>query len=287
MKWPVILLALLASGCSLQNRQSLGPDLAATAGWKWEVLNSGQFDLAIAASPRRAGNILTVYIEGDGLAYLSRTEPAMDPTPTDPVALRLALRHPGNGPVVYLARPCQYVLPVRPRNCKDAYWTSARYAPEVLESADAALNQLSVRAGAGTHLVLVGYSGGGAIAALLAERRTDVVGLVTVAANLDLDRWAESLGLTPLAASLNPSADAARLSSMPQVHFIGVQDKVVESSVLKSFLTHLPANAPVRTIEVEGQSHSCCWAKAWLSLSRSPELSIIPGWISGWQKDLK
>ena len=50
---------------------------------------------------------LRVYIEGDGHAWESRTRPASDPTPRNPVALDLAMADPGTDPVLYLARPCQ------------------------------------------------------------------------------------------------------------------------------------------------------------------------------------
>lgn len=50
---------------------------------------------------------LTIYIEGDGLAWINRSSPSADPTPTDPIALKLALAQP-EGNAVYLARPCQY-----------------------------------------------------------------------------------------------------------------------------------------------------------------------------------
>jgi pimeloyl-ACP methyl ester carboxylesterase len=125
---------------------------------------------------------------------------------------------------------------------------------------------------------LVGYSGGGALAALLAERRGDVAGLVTVAADLDLDRWVRSLGLTPLRDSLDPATDAARLATTPQVHFIGGKDEVVDSDVLAAFLARQPPSAPAKSITAPGENHYCCWDRAWPALARRPELAAIPGW---------
>ncbi|MBY0406928.1 MAG: hypothetical protein K2Q01_04500, partial [Rickettsiales bacterium] len=49
-----------------------------------------------------------VYIEGDGNAWLTRSQPSPDPTPFVPVALQLALRDPSAN-VAYIARPCQYI----------------------------------------------------------------------------------------------------------------------------------------------------------------------------------
>lgn len=274
----VLLLGL--AGCGLQDRAALGPQLAAAAGWRWETIAAGDFDLAVASRPGTRGGPLVVYIEGDGLAYVSATERAMDPTPTDPLALRLALAHVGTGPVAYLARPCQYGAGGKGRNCRSDYWTVARYAPEVVDSANAALDLLAARQGPGTRLVLAGYSGGGALAALLAERRGDVDGLVTVAANLDLAAWVQANGLTPLRGSVDPASEAMRLAAMPQVHFTGTDDKVVDAGTARAFLRRQRADTPAILVAVDGQDHACCWAEAWPVLARRPELSHIPGWIA-------
>ncbi|MBB6253733.1 alpha/beta hydrolase [Nitrospirillum iridis] len=275
------LLCLLVAGalaaCSgIHGRQDRGPAVAQGGGWRWSVMPAGGLDLATAVKPGPGGPLLTVYIEGDGLAYLTSTEPAQDPTPTDPLALRLALAHPGAGPVAYLARPCQYVMPGR--NCQVAYWTKARLAPEVVDSAGAALDRLKAEAHA-QRLVLVGYSGGGGLAALLAERRQDVAGLVTVSGNLDLGLWVKTLDLTPLSQSLDPVTDAARLGAVPQVHFVGANDKVVDGAIARSFVGRQPPGGSASIVTVPGQDHGCCWAAAWPELSRRAELKAIPGWL--------
>jgi pimeloyl-ACP methyl ester carboxylesterase len=221
---------------------------------------------------------LVVYIEGDGFAYLNATQPAQDPTPVDPVALRLALAHPGAGPVAWLARPCQYTAD-RP-TCVPAYWTDARWAPEVVDSAGMALDQLKRDTGA-ARLVLVGYSGGGALAALLAERRDDVAALVTVAANLDLDSWVRAHDLAPLSRSLNPAAGAAALAALPQIHVRGGRDTVVGPAILRAFMDRLPATAPARVLEIPDQDHAGGWADIWPNLSRRAEFQSLPGWLAG------
>jgi pimeloyl-ACP methyl ester carboxylesterase len=215
----VVWIMLSVLGAENAAARMSGPDLARKAGWQWKIIQAGAYDLATAQRPASIqSDVLTVYIEGDGFAYAALGRRSMDPTPTDPLALRLAIQHPGNGAVAWLARPCQYGP--RTRNCQSDYWTIARYSPEVIDSASAALDQLKAHTEGATRLVLVGYSGGGALAALLAERRHDVAALVTVAANLDLGSWVKSRGLTPLSRSLDPASDAAKLSDMPQVHFV-------------------------------------------------------------------
>ncbi len=280
MKGWVVLLLLGLAGCSVEDRAALGPQLAAAAGWRWETLAAGDFDLAVASRPGAGSGPLVVYVEGDGLAYVSASERAMDPTPTDPLGLRLALAHPGSGAVAYMARPCQYGAGGKGRNCRSDYWTVARYAPEVVASANTALDLLAARQGPGTRLVLVGYSGGGALAALLAERRGDVDGLVTIAANLDVAAWVEANGLTPLRGSLDPASEAMRLAATPQVHFTGVEDKVVTAEIARAFLQRQRADTQASLVAVPGQDHDCCWVEAWPMLAHRPELSHIPGWIT-------
>jgi len=252
-------------------------ELARAAGWQWAVVPAGAFDLATARRPGGSGSdVLTVYVEGDGFAYAAPGRRSMDPTPTDPLALRLALQHPGSGAVAWLARACQYGP--RARNCRSDYWSIARYAPEVIDSAGAALDRLKADAGGATRLILVGYSGGGALAALLAERRSDVAALVTVAANLDLGAWTAAHRLTPLSRSIDPAVDAARLSRMPQVHFVGADDRIVGADIARSFVARMAADAAVTIATVPGQDHGCCWAARWPSLAAGADLARLPGW---------
>lgn len=261
----IALLALLA-GCatSLDNRHNEGPDLAAHAGWSWQVIPAGMFTLATASRPTQIGETLTVYIEGDGFAYVRPTQPSSDPTPTDPLALRLAIADHSSHPVAWLGRPCQYTPSP---SCSTAYWTTARFAPEVVESLNAALDTLKQRMGA-THLILVGYSGGGGLAVLLSARRSDVAGIVTVAGLLDVGYWVNRDGYTPLFGSLDPADVASQLGSMPQVHFTGADDSTIGTDVARAFMARLPAGNKARLIEVPDFTHACCWAVRWPELQR-------------------
>lgn len=258
----VLVLGLLLTACA-QPRHGMGPDLAQAAGWRWEILSAGAFDLAVAAPPRRTGEVLTVYLEGDGFAYVNARQPALDPTPTDPVSLKLAFADPGTGAVAWVGRPCQYTLPNHGRNCRTAIWTTGRYAPEVVDSMGMAVDELKRRSGSG-RVILVGYSGGGAIAVLLAARRADVVQIITVVANLDLEYWTRRDGLSPLAGSLDPARQPAEtLGRIPQLHFTGGQDRTVGTDVVRSYLRHLSPLSPARLVEIPDFTHSCCWAKDW------------------------
>lgn len=270
--WLAVLLALGLAACA--SRQAEGPALTRSAGWSWEILPAGTFDLAVAMAPNGGGrDTLVVYLEGDGFAYVNRHQPSLDPTPTDPVALRLAMAHPGRASVAWIGRPCQYTLPDHGRACATPYWTTSRYAPEVVDSVGRAIDLLKARTGAG-HLMLVGYSGGGALAALLAAGRSDVSMLVTVVADLDLGYWTGRDGLAPLAGSLDPTDVAPKLGSMRQVHFTGGKDRTVGTDVVLSYMRRLPPGTPADLREIPDFTHACCWARDWPSLAAD----IGQGW---------
>ncbi|MDC8757874.1 alpha/beta fold hydrolase [Janthinobacterium fluminis] len=261
-------LACLLAACAApapDTRREHADSLAAAAGWQRLTLPADDFVLAAYGPAAAAGPTLTVYIEGDGLAWLSRARASDDPTPRRPLALELALRH-GQGPAAYLARPCQYVDAEARRGCDVAYWTGRRFAPQVVAASSQAIDALKRRYGA-TQLVLVGYSGGGAVAALVAARRSDVARLVTVAGNLDHAAWTALHGVPPLAGSLNAADDWAALQHIPQWHFIGASDGNVGAGIAAAYAARFPAARRPHLQVVPGFDHSCCWAEQWPALS--------------------
>jgi len=206
---------VLLAGCA--DRRDTADRLADSAGLRSQELMTSTFRIRAYTRVLAPEAPLIIYIEGDGLAWVSRSEPSMDPTPRSPVGLLLASLDPSPN-VIYLARPCQYV-----RNdpaCRQAYWTDRRFSEEVVQSMNEAANALTAgRSGGGVHLV--GYSGGAAIAVLIASRRRDVISLRTVAGNLDPEAVSRLHGVSQLAGSLNPKDVASTLAGLPQRHFVG------------------------------------------------------------------
>ncbi|WP_244873712.1 alpha/beta hydrolase [Cupriavidus numazuensis] len=239
--------------------------LASSHGWQALRLPVRDFMLAGYAPPAAMADVLTIYIEGDGMAWLSPSRPSDDPTPLRPVALELALLH-SHGTAAYLARPCQYVQDAERRGCATPYWTDRRFAAEVVEAASEAIDALKQRYHA-SRLVLVGYSGGGAIATLVAARRHDVVRLVTVAGNLEPLAWTRLHDLPPLAGSLNPADAWRQLQDIPQVHFVGAEDTNVPRDVAAAYAARFPADKRPEIRVIDGASHTCCWASRWPTLA--------------------
>jgi pimeloyl-ACP methyl ester carboxylesterase len=208
--------------------------------------------------------VLHVYLEGDGLAWLTRRRASSDPTPEDPVGLELAARDPGPAAVLYLARPCQYGGASEPP-CDVSVWTAARFSDAVVASVDDAISR-DVRARGATRLMLFGYSGGGVVAALVAARRHDVARLVTVASPLDHSVWTREVGATALGGSLRPVEFAPALRAIPQVHFVGARDARVPRSAVDAYVVALGAPPAVRVESVADFDHHCCWETAWPDL---------------------
>jgi dienelactone hydrolase len=263
----MLFLVLGASACaqppSLAERRALADELAARQGWTAQTIDSAPMSvLAYTPSRPTASDTLVVYLEGDGLAWYSATQVSTDPTPSDAVALRMALVHPGPHASAYLARPCQFVRDTR---CDERYWTDARFAEEVVQSVSKALDRLLAWNGS-RRLVLVGYSGGGAVAALVAARRTDVAALVTVAGNLDVQAWVRHHRLSPLRRSLDPAPLMPALARVPQVHFVGAKDSTVPASLTLTLARRLEGSVPLVVQVLPDFDHACCWAQEWPQL---------------------
>ena len=263
----LFLLALLGlAGCGtgglLADRRERALDLAAAAGWRHQQIEAGRFTLTAFHKGLDAGaSELAVYIEGDGDAWRNRFTLARDPTPSNPLALRLALEDPAPA-VAYLGRPCQYTTEASKRGCHPVHWSTHRYGEDVIAATSAAIDRLKRRSGAAT-VALVGYSGGGAVAALVAARRGDVSYLITVAGNLDPAAWTRHHELAPLSGSLNPADAADALRALPQTHFVGADDEIVPRLIAASYLARLGNGAPARLVVVPDADHDCCWVEAW------------------------
>ena len=266
--WAPLVASFLIGACStipaVSERIDTAKQLAAQAGFQQSVLSNAQFDLAVFAKPSRQVNpVLVIYIEGDGRAWKTASLPSDNPTPTNPLALRLAIQDPRPA-VAYLARPCQFVA-LPSRGCSEKLWTSARFSPAVIEAMNEAIEKLKQQYGA-SQLVLIGYSGGGAVATLVAAKRSDIKTIITVAGNLDTDAWVRLYGLEPLSESINPATVAQSIRNLPQIHYVGAKDDVIPRAISQSFLLKMGRPNQAKVIELPNYGHVCCWTERWTEL---------------------
>jgi len=261
-----IAILLMAAGCSaldsLSGLRQSTINWAEARGFVEMEFKAGAFDLtAFIRRPKlpvETLETLTIYIEGDGAAWPTPYHPPRDPTPLKPVSLVLAAADPAPA-VAYLGRPCQYLEAHSLARCSSEYWVEKRYAPEVVEASDAAVTKLKALFGA-RHVRLVGYSGGGVIATLVAARRSDVEALITVAAPLAVAKWIQWHGASPLTGSLDPIDLDKPLPA--GVHFAGKDDKTVPTAIVDHFVSVKDG----RVIVIPDFDHECCWTRDWTML---------------------
>ncbi len=202
---------------------------------------------------------LHIYIEGDGLAWLNRTTPSKNPTPTDSVTKDLAMNDLSNAAILYLARPCQYLPKEEIVNCDQKYWTSHRLAPEVIHSLNSAIS-MAKEITKTKQVSIIGFSGGGGAAALVAAMRDDVKFLGSVAGLLDHTNWVKKLKFTPLYGSLDAITYIDKIKHIPQKHIASNKDKVIKPIANKNFCEQLP---PLSCESINNLNHNGDWYKVW------------------------
>jgi predicted esterase len=267
----LFLLSACVTLTSSEHRDDTANQLAANHNWQAELIQTSHFDL-ISYQPEQDAKetLLTVYIEGDGLAWVTKNTVSTDPTPINPTGLKLAINHT-QGNAVYLARPCQYTGGSEARNCTKHDWTDSRFSEQVIASTNEAISTLKTEFGA-EQLQLVGYSGGGAVAALVTARRSDVIKLITVAGNLDHQAWTTFHHISPLSNSLNPAEYQKQLANIKQVHFVGANDNVIPPFLAQQFVAGFDNQTQADVVIVPNQEHNCCWDKIWTDLMEQVQL---------------
>lgn len=263
----VILLSTL-SGCSTLttpiNPRQNATRIADAHGFQQSTMKTKHFNLSYFAKPlvNITREPLTIYIEGDGHAWVNRYQISPDPTPHDPLALKLAILDP-HPKVVYLARPCQYTE--HSFNCNPAVWTDERFSESVIASMNEAVGFLKKKYHA-SKIHLVGFSGGAAVAILIAARRTDIATIRTVAGDLDHERLSAYHRTTPLKDSLNPIVVVHKIAHIPQHHFVGDNDPVVPvflSDIFVNAVNEHNSNGNAKRTVLKGITHHQGWEEQW------------------------
>jgi hypothetical protein len=267
----VCVIALLSTGCALLGHRfsfsSKAGQYAASRGFSRTVIKTSKFALLSFYRFNGKEGPLRVYIEGDGMAWLGKNELSRDPTPRRAIVLDLAAQDNAQL-VAYLARPGQYVMDDG-FDCAEEYWAGKRFSEEVISSMNEAVSELKGMSG-GKSIVLIGYSGGGAVAVLIAARRNDVSGLITVAGNLDHDAVNAHNNVDRLCGSLNAIDSAQKVKGISQRHFAGSDDNVVPPDVALSFADRMGDRGHRTITVVAGAAHHEKWKDKWSCLLKEP-----------------
>ncbi len=246
-------LSVLFLGCShttptVSHRYEIADTLAQKHSLHVKSYKTKNFDI-YAQYTKLTCKDIRVYIEGDGLSWITRSTISDNPTPITPLALHLMLEDDATCKL-YLARPCQYI---NSPTCKADYWTSHRFSKEVIDSYNEILDSFK-----GKSFHLYGYSGGGTIATLLSAQRDDVVRLVSIAGNLDIVYWAKRHHITPLYGSLNPADFADKLLHVTQFHLIGDNDVIIPKEIFDSYRAKFEDKSTIQS-KIYPATHTKNW----------------------------
>ena len=235
----ILTIALLSSGCvsklSPKVRQYTADTVAQSGNLVQQKIATDDFLLTTYQrfDSTADNKQMVVYIEGDGMAWISRDQLSSNPTPVQPIALKLASIDT-NANVLYVARPCQYLWPQKMNRCSSKYWSNKRGSEEVISSINQAISIVKQKQNISS-IRLIGYSGGGGIAALIADRRADVSEFVSVSGNLNYKLFTQTHNLSPMNGSIDPITVANQIDSIPQIHYVGADDKIIPRQIALSF----------------------------------------------------
>lgn len=259
--WRLVLavLVLLISACSPPAYLSIDEQAGRLGFVRSTAQGKGFRHVVYAPARQHGGDTVNVYIEGDGVNWQWNRFVKTDPTPSRGLMLEMMGLDRGN--TVYVGRPCYFGLELDDA-CRADFWTYARYSEKVVMSMAAVI---TAETQPYTKVVLIGHSGGGALALLLAEHLSKVTAIVTIAGNIDTDAWVQHHGYTPLYRSLNPAGREPLPATIKQLHVVGGQDQNIPLSLVQSWVERQPA-AELRVIP--DNSHLCCWKKDWTAILR-------------------
>lgn len=267
MKKLLIFLLVLVTGCSANYKivADKTSQIAAQRGLTPKIYHTQNFEIYTLQKISNSKENVRIYFEGDGKAFIKRNISSPNPTPTSDFLINL-IAEDSSANLVYIARPCQFV---KDKKCygvgAEKYWTDSRFSKEVIDSINEVMMDFKDR-----NIELIGYSGGANIMKYAAQESQknygNIVNLRSIAGNLDNEKFAQ---IHNTKADLEVDVDNkffTKLSQIPQIHFVGGDDKTVPQSIAQSYFDKLPQKNCIKIIELPGVSHSEGWNEIWPGL---------------------
>jgi len=231
-------------------------------GFSKHEIKGTDFTHVVYLNSQRGQSHWHVYIEGDGRPWSGRYVISPDPTTTKPLMLRLMTKDAS--PSIYLGRPCYHGM-AGEAECNPWFWTHGRYSEIVIRSMAAVLKKI-IQSQKIEELTLIGHSGGGTLAMLLAEHIQQSRIIVSIAGNLDINKWTMRHGYSHLTGSLNPVDRRTLSQSIKQFHFTGMQDTNVSPEAVQRLKINYP---DLNHVQVETAGHDHGWDNYYCNLLNS------------------
>ena len=252
----IILISLsscISSPSEMKEQVSLSSKLQ---GFSNKTYNTNNFKIFSLQKISDNSSPINIYIEGDGRAWLSKRVVSPNPTPRNLFLVNLA-QSDNSLNVIYFARPCQFV---EDDKCSKQYWTTDRFSQPVIDSYREILSQYKDR-----DINFIAYSGGAAVAILLASEMDNVRSIKTIAGNLDYKAFAEYHKVTPLKDEMDIDSAIKKISNITQTHYMGGKDEVITDAVFNSFknkIENFESNSGhIKFITVPHATHTKGWDK--------------------------
>jgi len=267
-------LSCCANKNSVNNRRKYAEELVLNSKLERFVIKTKNFSLlSYIHINDPSNNNLNIYLEGDGFAWKNKYTISDNPTPTDPIALKMAVLDKSPN-VAYIARPCQYVDLKIDVNCQPKFWSQSRFEKTVIDSISEAIDEIIKQYNQIEHINLYGYSGGAAVAILVAKSRDDIKSIITIVGNVNHTELTNLHRVTPLYDSLNPADFIKDIENIPSYHIAGEKDKIIPSYIIKDFVIKINQSNKkcAQFKEVKGATHEFeKWPEVLEEIQKNPE----------------
>ena len=233
-------------------------------GFQKVLVKGGDFWLTTYQKITNEHKPYVFYIEGDGAAFNGKYLVSRNPTPRRQMLIKLAAMDDRPN-VVYIGRPCQYTpMDLNPK-CRMQYWTDKRLSDDSVQSMNDVINSINNN----QKFSLVGFSGGGGIAVLIAARNYMTKDIITIGGNLDHVAFTTHHNVTPMLGSLNPIDYAQQVKHIPQLHISGGKDTVIPPFIADKFVQKASSLCVKQQI-FKDISHNHGWEKVWEYIYNQP-----------------
>ena len=72
--------------------------------------------------------------------------------------------------------------------------------------------------------------------------------------------------LQALTGSLDTRSVIPAISAIPQIYFVGGEDRVTPPAITENFVRIYPQGRRPALITLQNNGHTCCWAEQWANL---------------------